>query len=262
MIVRRPKGSGSGVPLFFVHGAFAGAWCWDEHFLPWFAGKGWTTMALDLPGRRGRADHAELQNFGISDYLESVLEAVDALPAPPVVIGHSMGGYLAWKVAERRRLAGLVLMAPVPPTGLAAPALQLAISKPDLFAELTEGHTFGNSAKGIDTLHSLMFSDAAPRSLAVRFAPKFQSESKRAIADQYGMSIPNLLAISGTPVHVVGAGKDPLIPAAHVHYTAALVGRMATIHHDMGHGMMLEDGWRQVAEDIADWLTGIGLCPA
>ncbi len=23
-------------PLVFIHGAYAGAWCWDEHFLPWF----------------------------------------------------------------------------------------------------------------------------------------------------------------------------------------------------------------------------------
>jgi hypothetical protein len=28
------------VPLLFVHGAWHGAWCWDEHFLDLFADKG------------------------------------------------------------------------------------------------------------------------------------------------------------------------------------------------------------------------------
>jgi non-heme chloroperoxidase len=30
----RPPGGG-GRPLLFVHGAFAGAWCWSRHFLPY-----------------------------------------------------------------------------------------------------------------------------------------------------------------------------------------------------------------------------------
>ena len=37
LISRRPKKTGHATPLLFVHGAFAGAWCWDEHFLSFFA---------------------------------------------------------------------------------------------------------------------------------------------------------------------------------------------------------------------------------
>ncbi len=28
------------VPLLFVHGGWHGAWCWDDHFLDFFAGCG------------------------------------------------------------------------------------------------------------------------------------------------------------------------------------------------------------------------------
>ena len=38
------------VPLLFVHGAFHGAWCWDEHFLDFFAAKGYRALAVNLRG--------------------------------------------------------------------------------------------------------------------------------------------------------------------------------------------------------------------
>lgn len=27
-------------PLLFIHGAYTAAWCWEEHFLPYFAARG------------------------------------------------------------------------------------------------------------------------------------------------------------------------------------------------------------------------------
>ena len=35
-------------PLVFVHGAYTGAWCWNEHFLTWFADRGFETVAFSL----------------------------------------------------------------------------------------------------------------------------------------------------------------------------------------------------------------------
>ncbi len=39
---REPASASESAPLLFVHGAFHGAWCWDVHFLPWFAPRSWT----------------------------------------------------------------------------------------------------------------------------------------------------------------------------------------------------------------------------
>ena len=33
------------VPLLFIHGAWHAAWCWDEHFLSFFADKGYRAVA-------------------------------------------------------------------------------------------------------------------------------------------------------------------------------------------------------------------------
>ena len=40
IIEAKPRKSGGMRPLLFVHGAFTGAWCWSEHFLPYFAKQG------------------------------------------------------------------------------------------------------------------------------------------------------------------------------------------------------------------------------
>src|ERR1700756_2747040 len=38
------------VPLLFVHGGWHGAWCWDDHFLDFFAAAGYRAVALSLRG--------------------------------------------------------------------------------------------------------------------------------------------------------------------------------------------------------------------
>ncbi len=255
LISHMPDEKRDAPPLLFIHGAFAGAWCWDVNFLPWFSARGFECHALDLPGRRKRPDFAQLQEYGIDDYRECVLAAVDAMPRPPVLIGHSMGGFLAWQAAERRTLAGAVLMAPVPPTGLAAPAMQLMMTNPGLFTEVASVHAGG--AATLDTLHAALFSDLVPKEIARRYLDRFQPESRLAVLGLYAPFFPNVLAVWGTPLKVMGAEKDQLIPYAHVHWTASLTGSSAHIYKDMGHGMMLEDGWQRVTEDIADWLDGI-----
>lgn len=45
-------------PLLFVHGTGHGAWSWDDHFLGFFAEKGYRAVALNLRGH----GKARLQN--------------------------------------------------------------------------------------------------------------------------------------------------------------------------------------------------------
>jgi len=258
IISRHPKTSNGAPPVLFIHGAFAGAWCWDEFFMPWFAEAGFDVFAIDLPGRRGRPDHDQLQEFSLSDYMEAVYTAIDSFDEPPIVVGHSMGGYLGWRAAEARDVAALVMMAPVPPTGLAAPAMQLFMLNPSLAIDVAAVHA-GEMAT-VDTLHATLFSDAVPKSVAKRYIDRFQAESRLAVSGLYTPHLPNVMAVWGTPIMVLGAGSDPLIPPAHVHWTGSICGRNAHIYQGMGHGMMLEAGWQRVAEDIAGWLADQGLC--
>ena len=71
-----PKSRKGGArPLLFVHGAFAGAWCWAEHFLPYFAKQGFRACALSLSGHGGSPGRERLDWLSISDYVNASGEA-------------------------------------------------------------------------------------------------------------------------------------------------------------------------------------------
>uniref|UniRef100_A0A2P2K5T4 Uncharacterized protein LOC8263602 isoform X1 n=1 Tax=Rhizophora mucronata TaxID=61149 RepID=A0A2P2K5T4_RHIMU len=49
------KRSSENPPLVFVHGSYHAAWCWAEHWLPFFSGCGFDCYALSLLGQ-GESD--------------------------------------------------------------------------------------------------------------------------------------------------------------------------------------------------------------
>ena len=55
------------VPLLFVHGAWHAAWCWDEHFLDFFAGKGYRALALSLRGHGNSPSDKPLRALSITE---------------------------------------------------------------------------------------------------------------------------------------------------------------------------------------------------
>ena len=89
------------VPLLFVHGAWHAAWCWDEHFLSFFADKGYRAVALNLRGHGNSPSDKPLRACSVADFVEDIASVADGLPTPPVIIGHSMGGHGAITLALR-----------------------------------------------------------------------------------------------------------------------------------------------------------------
>jgi pimeloyl-ACP methyl ester carboxylesterase len=107
-------------PLLFVHGELAGSWAW-ERYLGYFAGRGWEGHALNLRNHFW-SQTAEPEELSFESYVEDVRAAMDRLGPGVVVVGHGMGGLLALKAAERRPLAGLVLIASELPADIRRPS--------------------------------------------------------------------------------------------------------------------------------------------
>src|ERR1700738_4622063 len=79
------------VPLLFVHGAWHAAWCWDEHFLSFFADKGYRALALSFRGHGDSTTNKPLRACSVADYVEDVRSVADRLPNPSLSIGNSRG---------------------------------------------------------------------------------------------------------------------------------------------------------------------------
>jgi pimeloyl-ACP methyl ester carboxylesterase len=97
------------VPLLFVHGAWHAAWCWDEHFLDFFAEKGYRALAVSLRGHGNSPTLKPLRSCSIAQYVDDVASVAGSLPTRPVVIGHSMGGCVVQKYLESHQAPAGVL---------------------------------------------------------------------------------------------------------------------------------------------------------
>jgi len=252
VLTRAPAGEAHATPLLFVHGAYAAAWCWEEHFLQFFADAGYAAYAISLSGHGGTPGRKQLDSFSISDYGRDVAAVVAQLPAPPVLIGHSMGGFVLQKYLERYEAPAAVLMCAVPPQGLLSAALGMMFSKPGMMKDLNNLMSGGKAS--LETLREALFAQPVDLEDLKRYYKRSQSESHRAIWDMSLFGMPNVGRVKRTPLLVQGAEHDHLIPASLVSMTARTYGIKAHIFPGMGHGLMLERDWKQPAQQILDWL--------
>lgn len=83
---------------------------------------------------------------------------------------------------------------------------------------------------------------------------RVQDESYRAYVDMMvSRARPQKVT---TPLLVLGGTDDQLTVPAEVEATAQAYGTEAELFPDMGHGMMLDVGWQQVADRMLEWLDG------
>ena len=100
-------------PLLFVHGAWHAAWCWDEHFLDFFADRGFRAVAVSLRGH-GASTSVQASELVFSSPTMSTMYARQSTARfrDPVLIGHSMGCLVVHKYLETVPAPAAVLMAP------------------------------------------------------------------------------------------------------------------------------------------------------
>ena len=82
VISRRPRRPSKHPPLVFVHGAYGGAWIWDQHFLPFFAERGYEAHALSLRGHGESGGWEQLAFARLSDYVADLEQVALAMPTP------------------------------------------------------------------------------------------------------------------------------------------------------------------------------------
>ncbi len=255
VLARVPAGRSKPTPLLFVHGAFTGAWCWDEHFLPFFADAGYAAYAVSLSGHGRSRGRDRLDHLSIADYVADVAETAARLPVSPILIGHSMGGFVVQKYLEQHGAAGAVLMCSVPPQGLMSAAMGMMFSRPGLLQDLNSLMSGGRVA--LESLREALFAQPISVDDLMRFYRWSQPESHRAIWDMSLFDLPRPSRVRDLPLLVLGAEHDHLMPVSTAHMTAGRYGVEAEIFPGMGHGLMLEHDWRKVAERLLRWFDAV-----
>jgi pimeloyl-ACP methyl ester carboxylesterase len=99
--------------IILVPGLWLTSSSW-EAVVPALEAAGHHARPLTLPGMEpGGADRESVTR---QDHVDAVVAAIDAADGPALLVGHSMGGVLAWAAADARldRVAGVVFLASEP----------------------------------------------------------------------------------------------------------------------------------------------------
>lgn len=241
-------------PLLFIHGTLHTAACWDIHFLDYFAQHGYVAHALNLRGHGNSEGREKLRWTRIADYVEDVANTVQQLPSPPILIGHSMGGFIIQKYLEDHDVPAAVLLSSASPAGLLPTVIRTARRQPWVVAKVSLTLSLQPLLATPQLVGEAFFSKDLPEELLVEYWKQTQDDSFMAFLDMVALDLPNPEKVK-TPLLVLGAERDNMIDPREIEATARAYNTHAEIIPDVAHNSMLEQRWESVAERILAWLN-------
>ena len=261
-------------PLLFLHGSFHGAWCWSEHFMDFFADRGYSVVAPSWRGTGGTYAGDGVKKVRIAEHLddlECLLKQQSVLSQKkPVVVCHSFGGVAVMKYLEHDpdAFAGVVMMCSVPPSGngkLTQRYLQRSLV--DSW-KITAGFAMKRCTKKLDLCRELFWGGVdrdygVSDEDALRYQSYFARDSEATIdlldlakqlpsklADNHGKATFRFSA----PRMVLGATRDFIVDQEGVEETAEFFDTTA-VFVDSPHDVMLGESWKEAATALDAWLS-------
>jgi pimeloyl-ACP methyl ester carboxylesterase len=240
-------------PLLFIHGTLHAAWCWDVHFLDYFARHGYAAHALNLRGHGNSGGTEKLRSTRISDFVQDLANAVQQLPSPPILIGHSMGGFIIQKYLEDHTVPAAVLLSSPAPSGLLPTALRNARRHPLAFAKVNLTLSLLPLVATPQLARDAFFSDDLADEQLEGYWKQMQDDSFMAFLDMVALDLPKPEKVK-TPLLVMGAERDNMIGPGEIRATARAYHTQPHIIAGAAHNSMLDPRWQTVADRILDWL--------
>jgi pimeloyl-ACP methyl ester carboxylesterase len=254
MISKYPLKSSHPTPLLFIHGTLHTASCWDVHFLDYFSQNGYAAHAVNLRGHGNSEGRERLRWTRIADFVEDVENAVRQLPSPPILIGHSMGGFIIQKYLEDHDAPAVVLLSSPSPAGLLPTAIRTARRQPWAFAKVNLTLSLQPFIATPQLVGEAFFSSDLPNEQLVEYWKQTQDDSFMAFLDMVFLDLPKPEKVK-TPLLVLGVARDNMIAPREIEATARAYNTQAVIIPDVAHNSMLEPRWQSVAERILTWLN-------
>jgi pimeloyl-ACP methyl ester carboxylesterase len=237
-------------PLLFVHGGFHGAWCWADHFMPWFADHGYDCHAVSYRGHGQSPRSAGDAEWRLRDYVEDVRWAANQLNSPPVLVGHSLGGSIVQKLVGREKFPAMVLLAPSPIGGSNRSALRMLWKHP---GSMFKAAIRRDMQAALPAFLSFFLSDGISEQERQRIAARCTGvTSFKAAADAFYLDCPCPAPVA-SPVLVVSGERDWSIPRYKNEKLARAYGGDHIVV-PTAHDIMCDIGWNSAAQQVADWL--------
>ncbi len=267
-------------PVVFIHGAWLHALSW-ESWAERFASRGFLAFAPGWPGEAATAADVRkspelLGRIGLDALTDHYAEIVRSFETAPVIVGHSVGGLIAQHLITADIGRAAVALAPAPINGVLIDDVLIddvpLLESPHRLS-YSAGHdpteqlvtlpaeqfhrVFANTVEAgeSDRLHD-RYVVPAPRRLLADVGWTGAPRSPRAVADVANPERGPLLLISGQ--------EDRLVPDAATRAVYKQYGDTTAVTDlkqfaDRGHSLVVDSGWRFVADYVLGWLEGYGI---
>ncbi|CCK24631.1 hypothetical protein BN159_0252 [Streptomyces davaonensis JCM 4913] len=257
-------------PVVFIHGAWLHALSW-EAWVERFASRGFIATAPGWPGEAAAAMDVRLSpeplgGLGLDALMDHYAGIVRSFDVSPVIVGHSVGGLIAQHLIGANVGRAAVAIAPAPINDVTRPA-------PPLW---TPGQ-----AEGADELVAL-----SPERFRHVVANTVAPEESDRLFERYAIPAPhrlltdlgcaggvrNPLAVADTgnarrgPLLLISGQEDRLVPdsvtrAVYKQYGDSTAVTDLKQFADRAHSLVIDGGWRFVADYVLGWLDEHGVRP-
>jgi pimeloyl-ACP methyl ester carboxylesterase len=254
-----------------IHGAWLSSVSW-ENFAEFFGARGFDVSAPEWPRKQGdvpeqRDSTDDIAGLGVAEIVDHYASEIQALPRPPVLIGHSFGGLFVELLLDRGLGRAGVAMSPAPPKGILVLPLAALKSAAPALAHPSKWH-------GVVTLTLEEFTYS--------FVNTFSPEDAAAAYEKYAVpetgqifyeaGFANFHLHPPTEVHfkmegrppllIVGAENDQTVPASlsrkqYDKYEKSPAQTDYVEFKGRPHLMMAADGWEEIATEIESWMNGV-----
>jgi pimeloyl-ACP methyl ester carboxylesterase len=257
--------------MILIHGAWLSARSW-ENYVEYFSAHGYDVSTPEWPRKHGdvealREDTSELAGLGVAEIVDHYEALIRALPAPPVLVGHSFGGLFVQLLLDRGVGKAGVAIDPASPKGV------LRVAPSSL-------KSAGPAIKHPGNRHGVV--ELTPEQFNYGFTNTFEPEAAAAAYERYAVpetgriffqagfanfSLHSPLEIDfrnddRAPLLFITGDQDHTIPAGTVQSNVKKF-RHSSARTDLlefagrSHLHMVQDGWEEIAAAILSWLTEV-----
>ncbi len=258
---RRPGSTKQPFPIIMIHGGlqtgsgFISTPDGRPGWAPLFTDKGWEVYVVDWPGvGRSGFHYPQSLDIGALDVRDCVLKLLD-LTGPAVLVGHSIGGALSFKVAESapHMLRSVVALAPAsmetnnPHVSVASLDAQVTITREEVVRRFANSDRFPSAS--LDQYMNSM----------VPYSPKIRNAAA-GVNNDLRIDRQKVNVWTELPLLFLTAEMDTTVTAELSEETAKVMGvHLTRLQRDWnlpgyGHAFPSEIGSEIIAARVQQWL--------
>ena len=241
-------------PILLIHGMWQGAWAWDHGFMDRLTAAGFDVHALSLRGHGESPSREDLRWYSTADFVADVEAVASSLPGPPLLVGHSMGGWVVQHYLRTHQAPGAALLASVPVSGIVRLGGRFVRDHP---AKVVRTFMTLSAYPLVSTPHLAkhwLHADHVEDHHVEHHHARLQDESFRVALDMFALRRPRPRGVT-TPMIVLTGDRDRLFSVAEQERTARAYGVPLEVFPGMAHNLMLDPGWEAVADRVAGWAS-------